>query len=68
LAGADGGPILSDPELRTMHDEGQQIAVVDLQRDGTAPKDLFASMANRSGQSHQVTFFLPLESITYFGT
>jgi len=43
-----------------MIDEGQQIAVVHLQQDGTAKVDLFISMADRSGQSHQVTFFLPL--------
>jgi hypothetical protein len=60
LAGADGGPILSDPELWAMIDEGQQIAVVYLQQDGTAKVDLFISMADRSGQSHEVTFFLPL--------
>ena len=60
LAYADGGPILSNPELWAMIDEGQQIAVVHLQQDGTAQIDLFISMADRSGQSHQVTFFLPL--------
>ena len=60
LAYADGGPILSNPELWAMIDEGQQIAVVHLQQDGTAKIDLFISMADRSGQSHQVTFFLPL--------
>jgi hypothetical protein len=60
LAGADGGPILSDPELWAMIDEGQQIAVVHLQQDGTCQVDLFVSMADRSGQSHEVTFFLPL--------
>jgi len=60
LACADGGPILSDPELWAMIDEGQQIAVVHLQQDGTAQVDLFVSMADRSGQSHELTFFLPL--------
>jgi hypothetical protein len=60
LANADGGPILSDPELWAMIDEGQQIAVVHLQQEGTARVDLFISLADRSGQSHQVTFFLPL--------
>lgn len=59
-ADADGGPILSDPELWALIDEGQQIAVVHLQQDGTAQIDLFISMADRSGQSHEVTFFLPL--------
>jgi hypothetical protein len=60
LADADGGPILSDPELWAMIDEGQQIAVVQLQQDGTAQVDLFISLTDRSGQSHEVTFFLPL--------
>lgn len=60
LVEADGGPILSDPELWAMIDEGQQIAVVQLQQDGTCQVDLFVSLADRSGQSHEVTFFLPL--------
>jgi len=60
LADADGGPILSDPELWAMIEEGQQIAVVHLQQDGTCQVDLFVSMVDRSGQSHEVTFFLPL--------
>ncbi len=60
LVEADGGPILSDPELWALIDEGQQIAVVQLQQDGTCQVDLFVSMADRSGQSHEVTFFLPL--------
>ncbi len=60
LVEADGGPILSDPELWALIDEGQQIAVVQLQQDGTAQVDLFISLADRSGQSHEVTFFLPL--------
>lgn len=60
LAYADGGPILTDPELWAMIDEGQQIAVVQLQQDGTAQVDLFISLSDRSGQSHEVTFFLPL--------
>ena len=57
---ADGGPILTDSELWAMIDEGQQIAVVQVQQDGTAQVDLFISLADRSGQSHEVTFFLPL--------
>jgi hypothetical protein len=60
LVEADGGPILSDPELWAMIDEGQQIAVVQLRQDGTAQVDLFISLTDRSGQSHEVTFFLPL--------
>ena len=60
LATADGGPILTDPELWAVIDEGQQIAVVEMQPDGTAQVDLFVSLTDRSGQSHEVTFFLPL--------
>jgi hypothetical protein len=60
LADADGGPIVSDPKLWAMIDEGQQLAVVHLQQDGTCQVDLFVSMVDRSGQSHEMTFFLPL--------
>jgi hypothetical protein len=35
LANADGGPILSDPELWPMIDEGQQIAVIHSQKEDT---------------------------------
>jgi hypothetical protein len=60
LARADGGPIIPDPELWAMIDEGQQIAVVRLEQENTARVDLFVSMVDRSGQSHEVTYFLPL--------
>jgi len=57
---ADGGPILSDPELWGLLEEGQQIAVVTLGSSNTAHVDLFISMLDRSGESHEIVFFLPL--------
>ena len=43
LADTDGGTIVADPELWAMIDEGLQIAVVQLQQDGTCQVDLFVS-------------------------
>jgi len=57
---ADGGPILGDPELWALLEEGQQIAVVTLGDRNTADVDLFISMLDRSGESHEIVFFLPL--------
>jgi hypothetical protein len=57
---ADGGPILSDPQLWAQLEEGQQIAVVRLGNGNTAQVDLFISMLDRSGVSHEIVFFLPL--------
>jgi hypothetical protein len=57
---ADGGPILSDPELWAQIEEGQQIAVVRLDGGDHAEVDLFISMLDRTGGSHEVLFFLPL--------
>jgi hypothetical protein len=57
---ADGGPILTDPELWGLLKEGQQTAVITLKGDGTAGVDLFVSMLDSSGQSHEVVFFIPL--------
>ena len=57
---ADGGPVLSDPQLWAQLEEGQQIAVVRLGNGNTARVDLFISMLDRSGVSHEVVFFLPL--------
>lgn len=59
-ARADGGPILSDPELWAQLEEGQQTAVVTLNDDNTVHVDLFASLLDSSEQSHEVTFFVPL--------
>ena len=57
---ADGGIILSNSELWTQLEEGQQIAVVKLDTGSTAHVDLFISMLDNSGESHEVVFFLPL--------
>ena len=59
-AGADGGPILSDPQLWAQIEEGQQTAVVRLARGDEAQVDLFISMLDRTGESHEIRFFLPL--------
>lgn len=59
-AKADGGPILSDPELWAQLKEGQQTAVVTLKGNNTVDVDLFVSMLDESGQSHEVVFFVPL--------
>ena len=57
---ADGGPILSDPELWALIDEGQQIAVVTLGEGHQVQVDLFISLLDRSGEAHEIVFFLPL--------
>ncbi len=57
---ADGGPVLRDPQLWAQLEEGQQIAVVRLGSSNTAQVDLFISMLDRSGESHEIVFFLPL--------
>jgi hypothetical protein len=57
---ADGGPIVSGPELWAQLEEGQQTAVVTLNDNDTADVDLFVSLLDSSGQSHEVVFFIPL--------
>jgi len=57
---ADGGPVLSDPQLWSLLKEGQQIAVVSLVRSDAVHVDLFISMLDESGESHEITYFLPL--------
>jgi len=57
---ADGGPVLSDPELWAQLEEGQQTAVVTLKSDDTVDVDLFVSLLDNSGESHEVVFFVPL--------
>ncbi len=60
---ADGGPILSDPELWAQIEEGTQTATVRLDEDeDTAQVDLFVSLLDASGESHEIIFFLPLGS------
>jgi hypothetical protein len=57
---ADGGPVLSDPELWAQLEEGQQTAVVTLTGNNTVDVDLFVSLLDSSGESHEVVFFVPL--------
>jgi hypothetical protein len=57
---ADGGPVLSDPELWAQLEEGQQTAVVTLKSDNIVDVDLFVSLMDNSGESHEVVFFVPL--------
>jgi hypothetical protein len=59
-AWADGFPDPSAPELWAQLKEGQQIGVVTLGRDNTAQIDLFVSMLDRTGESHEVVFMIPL--------
>ncbi len=57
---ADGGLVIPDTSLWALIDEGQQIAVVQFGKGDLAKIDLFITMNDRSGASHQVTFFVPL--------
>ena len=57
---ADGGPIVSGSELWAQLKEGQQTAVVTLKDNNTVDVDLFVSLLDSSGQSHEVVFFVPL--------
>ena len=57
---ADGFGIPSNPELWSQISEGQQIAVVNLDQPSTAQIDLFITMLDESGESQEVTYFLPL--------
>ncbi len=56
---ADGGPIVG-PHLWAFLKEGQQIAVITLRDTETAEVDLFISMLDSTGESHEVVFFVPL--------
>jgi hypothetical protein len=60
---ADGGPLVSY-DLWSQLKEGQQIAVITLQNDGNAKIDLFISILDKTKQSHEITFFLPLGTST----
>lgn len=59
-AAADGAPIPSDPALWAALTETMQVAVVNLQPGDTAHVDLFISLLDTSGESHQLVFLLPL--------
>jgi len=58
-ANADGGPMV-DPLLFAQLQEGQQVAVIRLQDNNTASVDLFVSILDKTGESHDVTYFVPL--------
>ena len=57
---ADGGIITTDPQLWGYIEEGQQMAVIQLGEGKAAQVDLFITMKDNSGQSHEVVFFVPL--------
>jgi len=64
---ADGGPMV-DPMLFARLKEGQQVAVVRIKDAGTAHVDLFVSILDQTGESHEITYFVPLGSqATHFG-
>jgi hypothetical protein len=56
---ADGGPIVPY-DLWAQLEEGQQIAVVTLKNNDSAKIDLFISILDKTKQSHDITFFVPL--------
>jgi hypothetical protein len=58
-AKADGGTV-TPYEIWVNLKEGQQIAVITLKNDATAKIDLFISILDATGESHEITFFLPL--------
>jgi hypothetical protein len=60
---ADGG-LLVPYDLWAQLREGQQIAVVTLHNDSTAKVDLFISILDKTQQSHELTFFVPLGTST----
>jgi hypothetical protein len=59
-ARADGCVVPPDPQLWAYLREGQQTAVVNLSDADHAAIDLFVSMLDESGQSHEVVFYVPL--------
>lgn len=64
---ADGGPVV-DPFLFPRLKEGQQVAVVTLNDLDSATVDLFVSILDETGESHEIVYFVPLgveaESLT----
>jgi len=58
-ARADGGPMV-DPNLFAKLKEGQQVAVITFQDTNTASVDLFISILDQTGESHEIVFFVPL--------
>jgi hypothetical protein len=58
-AKADGGPMV-DPNLFAKLKEGQQVAVIQFHDTDTASVDLFISILDQTGESHEIVFFVPL--------
>jgi hypothetical protein len=56
---ADGGPAVTN-ELWESLKEGQQVAVVTVLDQDRARVDLFISILDKTGQSHEIVFFVPL--------
>jgi hypothetical protein len=56
---ADGGPWVTS-DLWAYLTEGQQVAVITAQSEDSVKVDLFVSILDRTSQSHQISFFLPL--------
>jgi len=55
-AKADGGPMV-DPSLFAKLKEGQQVAVIQFHDTDTASVDLFISILDQTGESHEIVFF-----------
>ena len=58
---ADGGPMV-DTTLFSKLKEGQQVAVIRIKDIETAQVDLFVSILDQTGESHEITYFVPLGS------
>lgn len=58
-AEADGGPI-APYEVWTALKEGHQVAVVTIKDEDTTQIDLFISLLDKTEESHEVVFFVPL--------
>lgn len=58
-ARADGGPVVPTA-LYTQLKEGQQIAVVTINDLESVSVDLFVSILDQTGESHEISYFVPL--------
>jgi len=58
-AKADGGPMVAH-NLFAKLKEGQQVAVIQFHDTDTASVDLFISILDQTGESHEIVFFVPL--------
>jgi len=63
LASADGGVVVPYDLWATLK-EGQQIAVITIQNEDIAKIDLFISILDKTKESHEVIFFVPLGTET----